>query len=231
MVNDGSPLKVTLPDGEQTVCAYIVWSIKDSANCCCVDTICSTIDVSPCSIAQFNVSIDNHGNGNYYLYVNNVNGTINMNKNDWQVWDASGNFITNYSGTLFNFSPPQSGEYHICVKGDYQIILPKGDAIPCPLTICFDTFLVGKEKPASFRAYPNPNDGNFILEITSFDDIASAKLDIVDITGRVVMVKEIEKLNKGTNRIYVNATGISNGMYQLKLSVNNSLLIGKMVKD
>ncbi|MEN3324895.1 T9SS type A sorting domain-containing protein [Mariniflexile soesokkakense] len=76
----------------------------------------------------------------------------------------------------------------------------------------------------SLKVYPNPSSGQFILEINRKVEIL--KIEIYDSCGRLIK-KDIHKF---TNRIDINLTNYSSGLYFAKLTFENSDKNMKLVK-
>ncbi|WP_336717680.1 M4 family metallopeptidase [Chryseobacterium mucoviscidosis] len=74
------------------------------------------------------------------------------------------------------------------------------------------------------RVYPNPvKNGVFTIENTKND----VTFEIYDVSGK--LVKQNEKLNKGTNKI--NTSGFQKGIYIIKISVNGTAVSKKIVVE
>ncbi len=74
------------------------------------------------------------------------------------------------------------------------------------------------------RVYPNPvKNGVFTIENTKND----ATFEIYDVSGK--LVKQNEKLNKGTNKI--NISGFQKGIYIIKISVNGTAVSKKIIVE
>ncbi len=73
---------------------------------------------------------------------------------------------------------------------------------------------------SSLEVYPNPNDGDFTLNVSTMND---SKIEIVlySITGEVVF-SNTEIVSTGTNKIDVNQSDLSKGVYLLKVKEINS---------
>lgn len=68
---------------------------------------------------------------------------------------------------------------------------------------------------ADLRVYPNPNEGQFQLEVYSYegDDLS---LDVIDVSGR--LIRSISVLETGVVTIPVDLTSMGKGIYFVKLS-------------
>lgn len=87
----------------------------------------------------------------------------------------------------------------------------------------------GPEIPAeSVRALPNPFRDNFVLEV-DFEGSEPAELEIIDVTGRIVMRSSYE-LTSGRNRIPFRCQHLPPGVYTLKIIAGGRSHVLKMVK-
>jgi len=82
------------------------------------------------------------------------------------------------------------------------------------------------EKPAikekGFKVYPNPNNGEFVVELTGFD---SAKLQLFNVTGRIIyQVKQVHQ-----KEIALNLSHLEHGIYLLKVSDHSKQIVKKII--
>ena len=69
-----------------------------------------------------------------------------------------------------------------------------------------------EEKSSALKLYPNPSKGQFMIDLQIAEKInGTAKLQLIDITGRTV---------------YVESATINNGVLQKKVSISSSLSAG-----
>jgi len=76
-----------------------------------------------------------------------------------------------------------------------------------------------------FTVYPNPNDGNFIIELLKADEMKPYSVQIFNSLGS--LVTQIEHCN--TFQINVNRTDLPSGVYYVKLSIGNNIEIKKVI--
>ncbi|MBP6533115.1 MAG: T9SS type A sorting domain-containing protein, partial [Bacteroidia bacterium] len=69
----------------------------------------------------------------------------------------------------------------------------------------------------SFEIYPNPNAGEFAVQVSSLNE-ANAEISIIDMIGKT-QFSFIQTLDSGINTIEVNAAHLSKGIYFLKISI------------
>ncbi|MFH1004075.1 MAG: T9SS type A sorting domain-containing protein [Bacteroidota bacterium] len=72
--------------------------------------------------------------------------------------------------------------------------------------------------------YPNPTDGNFLIEIKS-KEISPYSFEIINSVGSLIY--KIEKLND--YKIKINKTGFPSGIYYIRLNDGKSVTTKKMV--
>lgn len=77
------------------------------------------------------------------------------------------------------------------------------------------------ENTNEFVVYPNPNQGNFTVEIHSSEGMKGAVLQLMDMTGKIILENELE-IPAGTTQLFIeNSKQVSAGTYVLRL-MNNS---------
>ncbi len=77
--------------------------------------------------------------------------------------------------------------------------------------------------------YPNPSSSEIFIHINGFSG-DYATLEIMDITGKVVIQKELNNLYSSAP-INLNISGLSAGMYFVKLRGANQQITGKIIKE
>jgi glucose/arabinose dehydrogenase len=94
------------------------------------------------------------------------------------------------------------------------------------VTVC--TGIGAKENVTSINLYPNPNEGDFILEFNA--NVSSAlNITITDITGKIVHTENISSV-RGNNRVNLTVSNLQKGFYLLKANdsigeINKSFII------
>jgi len=74
------------------------------------------------------------------------------------------------------------------------------------------------------KAYPNPVQNDLYLELSSEETNKAINLQVVDVTGRIVLEKNFELLN-GQNLYRVDVTSLNNGVYVLKIDNRNTKFV------
>ena len=222
------------------VCADVIWSKGDtsvafdsSGVCCCLDTICLNVNITPCAIPSFYISIDTIKYPIIDFQLNAVPGSTIVTSSYWTVTFPDGSVDVLGTGLAMvspDFEAPYTGNYIICATYNDQV--PYGDtSVGCSGSICDTVFMNGDRRDASFRAYPNPNSGQLIVEITNYQNAQTAKIEIDDMTGQPVMVKTISGLGKGISQNYLNLTGLSQGVYTIRMNIGDVQQVNKLVKE
>ncbi|MCW3127445.1 MAG: hypothetical protein JWO03_3103 [Bacteroidetes bacterium] len=217
----------TFNDGFQHACIYVVWSLHDSANCCCLDTICVNFNINPCSVTTFDISTTPVVPGEYVFQVTHTAGFVTFGPIQWVV-----NTVTQPgTGVILDYVVPSNGIYDICADFNYNISTD-GGSFQCHAKWCIQDTLTAAGAPAGrFRAYPNPTSGAVVVEITNYGDGGkTAKVDVVDVTGQVVMSKAINDIPKGISQNYMNVSQLPLGVYSLRMSMDDAHEISKLVK-
>lgn len=76
---------------------------------------------------------------------------------------------------------------------------------------------------ATLSVYPNPNNGEFTFQLVN----GMAKtLQVCDLTGRIV-----KEIRNNEDEFSVNLTGLSNGVYYIKVLSNNATAVVKVIKQ
>lgn len=81
----------------------------------------------------------------------------------------------------------------------------------------------------NIQLYPNPNKGNFVLEILSTQN-RKIQLSIVDVLGRIVYKSNVEIL-AGSSKKEFNVPGLSAGNYMILLQSDDAVSVKKMIVE
>jgi hypothetical protein len=76
---------------------------------------------------------------------------------------------------------------------------------------------------AEIKVYPNPNNGEFVVELNNGLD---KTIEVYDLMGRSILNKSGEE-----DKIFVNISTLSNGIYYVKIQSDNSVKVVKIVKQ
>lgn len=83
------------------------------------------------------------------------------------------------------------------------------------------------ENGFSFNNAPNPADNNVVLTLKIADN-SSVNVQVTDITGSVVMSKNLGTLSQGVYREAIETSQLANGLYNITLTVNGAQSTKKM---
>lgn len=172
--------------------------ISDSLGCSKIDSVHVIIDSIP--LADF--SYNDYGQGQINFIDESLNGL------SWN-WDFGNG----------NYSIEQSPIYTYSIQGNYMVIQIVQNN--CGSDTSFQNISIILDIPSNelyskLEIYPNPNDGNFILNCHS--NLQNELLiQIINTNGEIVYSKKYPK-NTSTEEIPLNLKGFSKGYYQLKVS-------------
>ncbi|HLW39358.1 MAG TPA: T9SS type A sorting domain-containing protein, partial [Brumimicrobium sp.] len=75
-------------------------------------------------------------------------------------------------------------------------------------------------KGNNITVYPNPNDGDFIVEITTDKAISDAELQLFDITGKIISAQHLQ-IPEGITQVSIDKKAyLKPGTYLLKVVSN-----------
>jgi hypothetical protein len=77
-------------------------------------------------------------------------------------------------------------------------------------------------------AYPNPCNENIFVQLPALLS-NTATIEIVDLTGKVLITKTID--NKQLSEVSVNTNSLTKGIYLLKLTSDIETFIQKIIKE
>jgi hypothetical protein len=82
----------------------------------------------------------------------------------------------------------------------------------------------------SFKVYPNPNRGNFVLEYTAYSE-GQCKIQVIDSQGRVVFNKDKKLQHAGLNRENINLENIASGLYFVSILTPTNCYNSRILKE
>ena len=85
----------------------------------------------------------------------------------------------------------------------------------------YDGIFTNKETHA-FKLYPNPVGD--VLNISNLEDVN--RIEILDVSGRSVLSRDVE-----SNRVSINTSELTNGMYIVSYHTSNGIQTSKFVKN
>lgn len=102
-------------------------------------------------------------------------------------------------------------------SGNYAVIISSQNCSVTSTCVEIDLASINDFEMDGISVYPNPNDGNFFIEVNK-----ESYLEVLDITGKWVTSK---KLHIGTNQVQLSE---SNGLYLVKIKMNNEIITRKI---
>ena len=78
---------------------------------------------------------------------------------------------------------------------------------------------------SSVTIYPNPVDSNLKIDLNELDSNNRIKIEILTIKGKKIFQKKLSILDNS-----IDLSDLSSGIYFLKITVNNSSILKKVVK-
>ena len=192
--------------------AYQV-TVMDTTGCAAQDAIFITAQ------ANFNAAMDINPDTSVLYQVMQFTDMSSGSPTSW-LWDFG-------DGT----SSTQQNPTHAYQSIDtFTICLTVSDGV-CTNTVCEDLFVdifagLEEELGLNLEVYPNPNNGTFTLDFT-LDSHADIKVSVFDLTGKVVYE---QKLGTVSNyRESIGLSGVTNGLYLLRMSVGGKDVYRKIV--
>lgn len=182
----------------------------NSANCNAIST--QFIDVKPLPTISAQSSAANNAS------CKDENVTLTGSGGDTYQWMASSSYL---QGNPVVVTPGLG-------TTTYTVIGTNADGCTNTVTIVQQVFAclgVNEQSGAlsGLNVYPNPNNGNFSVELRNG---LSKTVDVVDVTGRVIMTS-----NSSEDLMQINISQLANGIYYVKVKSNNTVEVLKVVKQ
>lgn len=127
-----------------------------------------------------------------------------------------------------NVSPMQNPTHTYTSSGAYDVCLIVTDQYGCDDTTCATLSVsvgIDKDKIRQLNVYPNPTDGMVVLQSNAFIG-QTLKVRAFDQLGREVFVEE----RVGQEKIQINLSHLSHGVYTLLLEGKGDFWVGKVMK-
>ncbi|MEZ5004037.1 MAG: PHB depolymerase family esterase [Chitinophagales bacterium] len=110
--------------------------------------------------------------------------------------------------------------YSVTTGGIYWVDVTVGNCtVRDSVRVDFVTGLVSHSNSFEFSVYPNPMTDRGMISIHSLTDKSLMQVEVLDVTGRTIMVNEVE-LAVGDNLIPLELDNVARGTYILSLKVN-----------
>ncbi|NVO04209.1 MAG: T9SS type A sorting domain-containing protein, partial [Bacteroidetes bacterium] len=120
-------------------------------------------------------------------------------------------------GTNQTYTPIVSGSYYVIVTDQFGCVSDTSNTIIIVITG------IENINETSFSIFPNPTNGNFIVQLNSNNE--KAKIELFDAIGQIVFKKELINSNK----IECNLNNLANGVYSIRITTSNSSSTQKIV--
>lgn len=186
----------SFPIGNTTV----TWTVKDKSNNTATATQLVTIKGPDVTISYNQGKLSVAETGATYKWLTCNNGILTVIPNE------------NKSA----FTPKVIGSYAVEVTTN-----------SCTATsTCFDMAVLGTKDfdiQDSFKLYPNPVKDFITIEMNTLND---AKLDVFDVTGNVVISKELKTISTK-----LNISNLPAGVYLFRISNDTGTVMKKVIKD
>lgn len=168
----------------------------------------------PVELSHFSASCDEHVeilwvteselNADKFIVEKSRNGV------NWELVDelvAAGNSNSHLSYSTTDKKPYQGVSYYRLRQVDFD----GKEKIYGPISVsCTDN-------GNSINVYPNPNNGNFTVEINSPSDIEEASLQLLDVTGKLIASREFQIVDGVTQIMIEETQSLKPGTYVLKV--------------
>ncbi len=157
------------------------------------------------------------------------------------------NVLTTTPAFSLNTATPSGGIYSgagvisgntfdpsIAGSGVHSIQYTYTDTNSCSVTVSSlihvntPTNISSNENNTQFNIFPNPITDNYNLVFES-ENYNSAQIVVYDITGKIV-TQQVVKCQKGKNKIVIDSSDYSKGIYFIKITVNGNDYTKKLIK-
>jgi hypothetical protein len=218
---DPVPPHVYTGDFTGQICATIIWSIGpwDGSNpeaCCCVVEICKDVSATPCQNYELQIT-GSTLNSITYSVVPAPSLPIS-----WYV-NNSFTFMTGQSYTYTHNGTPCNG----CVCARFIVAT---ESLPRMCAVCNTSTEGIIENSRVIGYYPNPTNETTTVELDAIPG-ERALIEVYDFTGRMMLSKAFDNLSYGKNQLPISLGALSNGMYQMRISIGGETKTVKVVKD
>jgi PKD repeat protein len=224
--------------GTYMVCltVYETGGTYDSCQYCSYVTIGSGSG-GPCD-ASFVIIQDSTNLFNYYVY-NNSTSTSGSTTYFWDFGDGASSTLQYPSHTY-----PGSGPYYLCLT-----VTESSPMLTCTATFC-DSLAAGHASvpititvvdplatgisesivATTLENYPNPFNGSTTINYSIAKD-AAVELSVTDLLGKKIATIENSNKIEGSYSVNWNAENVAEGMYLLKMKVNNQVSTKKIIMN
>lgn len=177
-----------------------------------------TLDKNGCSDSIiYPVTIHQNPNSNFSFALTGTQLVLKATEqgNSKYQWKFGNNDSTTTTTENCTFILTKPEQYKVCLKVTNNA--------SCLSQTCKDitVSILSLSKPSSFRIYPNPNNGNFIIEFEKSNTEKS--IEILDNIGQIVYKEE---LNRSMNKLDMN---LADGVYVVKITSHEDIHIQRLL--
>jgi PKD repeat protein len=215
-----SPTHTYAAAGTYNVCLYVI--AINANNVTCLDTFCSNVVVSAGNGCNAQASFTYLNSGLSYNFSNTSTCTNCASANYvWSFGDGSTSTLTSPNHTYAT-----SGSYTVCllVNGLTSNQTPCFDST-CK-TITVNALGVNDIHINDLEVYPNPVSNQLNINLPDASKVMS--LELVDITGRIVLNTDLNNYHAKTYSF--NTSHFPNGVYHIKIQTSDGTYISKIIK-
>jgi hypothetical protein len=127
-------------------------------------------------------------------------------------------------GTSQFYTATENGEYWVVFTNHNGCVSPNSDTIT--IADIIDTTGVNQIiAEYGISVFPNPNNGVFNIQIEN-SNYSIATFQIIDITGKVILMDKIDEKRK-----YIDLSSISNGLYMLRINIDEQSGTYRIIKQ
>lgn len=222
--------------GTYEVCAYVIWSRgswtpEEFSACCCVDTICITVQISPCNVNMYRILADNGASSQTILQLSPAPPTPIFTIN----WQDENGLLIGSGNSIYRAYTPVSDTEVICAEVVYMLpaahAVDNGNNPECRVTICQPfTFGQGPQIQGMLRYFPNPTYNLITIEVKALAG-ESVEIEILDNMGRKIKNKVYDSVSEGISQYYITLDDLASGMYTMKVKVGYTIDNVKVIKQ
>jgi hypothetical protein len=85
------------------------------------------------------------------------------------------------------------------------------------------------EKSSIGKVYPNPTSGNLTIEFSLRNESKENRLEMIDLNGRILLVKQLTDYMSGINTITEDLSNLPEGLYLLKLITEDGISVERVL--
>ena len=213
---------------------------------------------SPCFMFNFQDATHEYGTYSAHLYFITINHAHNLNPGDvvlnyWPLNSYTNLTIPNYGGlhlgqhenemqigSIIDFNAPLNGYTMLITSGpngdipDFWYPVAPGDPVKLGYALHIQSDYAGTDEEVlgkfQWSCYPNPTNRDYTISFV-LEAEASVAIEITDVNGRVVYSVAQKSYSIGQQFVNFNVNNLSNGVYLVKLRVDDESYYEKFIKQ